>query len=108
MVLPDVGLLLKVMVVPLTVRVSPAAKPLAIESVPAVPDNAVAPVMGPAVGVTWLVATVPAAVLSVFKKLSPASTADAASSEVLASVVIDEVSAVCRFVTVFAGVAVST
>ena len=42
-------------------------------------------------------AAVPVAVLSVLKKLSPASTADAAINEVLASVVIDDVSAVCRF-----------
>src|SRR5258708_28716217 len=110
MLLPDGGWRLRrVMVVPLTVMVSLLANPLTSESLGAVPDSAVWPVIGVG-GVVpdWLLATVPAAVLSVLKKLSPASTADAAISEVLASVVIDDVSAFCRFVTVFAGVVVST
>src|SRR5580693_2232511 len=105
MVLPDVGrLLLKLSVVPSTVRVSPLANPLTSESEPVVPDSAVAPVIGTG-GEAWLVAAVPVAVLSVLKKLSPASTAEAAISEVLASVVIDDVSAVCRFDAVIVGVA---
>ena len=53
----------------------------------------------------WLLAAVPVAVLSVSKKLSPASTADAATSDVLASVSIDEVRAVFRFAAVAVGVA---
>ena len=63
---------------------------------------AVDPVMGvPA----WLVtADVPIAELSVLKKLSPASTAEAATREVLASVEIDEFSAVLKFAAVAAGV----
>ena len=43
----------KVSVVPLTVMVSPGAKLAVSESVPAVPDSAVAPVIG-AAGDAWL------------------------------------------------------
>ena len=56
-------------------------------------------------GVAWLLATLPVAVPVVSKKLSPASTADAATSEVLASVVIDAVRAVFRLAAVAVGVA---
>ena len=94
----------KVIGVPLTVMVSPGAKLDDSESVPAAPDKAVAPVIG-AGGVAWLLATLPVAVLAVSKKLSPASTADAATSDVLASVVIDAVRAVLRFAAVAVGVA---
>src|ERR1700759_3734861 len=66
----------KVMGVPLTVMVWPTEKPDDNESVPGAPDKAVTPVMG-AGGVAWLLATLPVAMLSVLKKLSPASTADA-------------------------------
>src|SRR5690242_14164817 len=90
----------KVSVVPLTVIVSPAAKPGDSESLPEVPDSAVAPVIG-AAGVAWLLtAAVPIAELSVLKKLSPASTAEAATSEVLASVDIAEVSAALKLAAV--------
>src|SRR5581483_1586495 len=92
------------MVVPLTVKVSPGANPLESESVPAAPDNAVAPVIG-AGGTAWLFATLPVATLSVLKKLSPAATAEAATSEVAASVPIDEFRAAFRFAAVAAGVA---
>jgi len=92
-------------VVPLTEMVSLGAKLAVSESVPAAPDKAVAPVMGAAVGVTWLVTAVPVAVPSVLKKLSPASTAEAATSEVLASVEIADVSALLKLVAVWAVVA---
>ncbi len=47
-----------------------------------------------------MLAMLPVAVLAVSKKLSPASTADAATSLVLASVAIDAVRAVFRFAAV--------
>ena len=56
-------------------------------------------------GVAWLLARLPVAVLAVSKKLSPASTADAATSDVLASVAIDAVRVVLRFAAVAVGVA---
>src|SRR5215475_14053117 len=91
----------KVMVWPFTEMVSPAEKPVWSESVPAGPDSAVAPVTGT---LSLLLATLPIAVL-VLKKSLPAATAEAASSDVLASVLIDEFSAVLRFAAVAAGVA---
>ena len=45
----------------------------------------------------WLLAALPVAVPAVLKKLSPAATADAATSEVLASLPIAVFSAVLRF-----------
>src|SRR5271165_6724150 len=84
--------------------VSPLAKPFAIESEGAVPDSAVAAVIGVGVA-SWLLATVPIAEPSVLKKLSPASTAEAAVSEVALSVWIDEVSALLKFAAVAEGVA---
>src|ERR1700742_2861786 len=92
------------MVVPLTVKVLPAANPLESESDPATPDNAVAPVIG-AGGAAWLFATLPVATLSVLKKLSPAATAEAATSEAPARVLMDEFSAAFGFAAVAAGVA---
>jgi hypothetical protein len=88
--------------VPLTVRVSPAAKPEPSEFVPAAPDKNVEPLAGTG-PVFWLLAAVPVAVLSVSKKLSPASTAEAATSDVLAIVWIDDVKAVFRFAAVAVG-----
>src|ERR1700681_2918260 len=82
-----------VMGVPLTVMVSPAAKLVASESVLAAPDNSVAPVIGAGVA-ALLLTTLPVAVPAVLKKSLPASTADAATSEVLASVPIAVFSAV--------------
>ena len=72
--------------------------------VPAAPDNGVAPVIG-AGGVAWLLATLPVAVLAVSKKLSPASTAEAATSVVLASVPIDAVQRRVQVAAVAVGVA---
>src|SRR6185312_1106948 len=94
----------KVSVVPSTVMVSPGAKLEVSESEPEVPDSAVAPVIGTA-GEAWLFFAAPIAVPSVLKKLSPAAIAEAATSEVLASVEIDEVSAALKFAAVAAGVA---
>src|ERR1700761_5964415 len=90
-------------VVPSTVMVLGAVKPGDSESLPEVPAaSAVAPVIGlPA----WLLTTPPVAELSVLKKLSPASTADAATSEVLASVEIDDVIALLKLFAVTSGVA---
>ncbi|MGH6681790.1 MAG: hypothetical protein ACREDL_23290, partial [Bradyrhizobium sp.] len=62
-----------------------------------------APVIGAGV-VALLLATLPVAVLSVLKKLSAASTADAATSDVFASVLIDDVRAALKFAAVVAGV----
>src|SRR5690348_13621640 len=83
--------------------VSPAAKLLDSESEGAVPDRAVAPVIG-AGGDAWLFLTAPIAMLSVLKKLSPAATADAAASDVLASVPIALLSEALRLAAVAAGV----
>ena len=47
----------------------------------------------PPAATTWLLTTLPVAVPSVLKKLSPAATAEAATSDVSASVPIAEVSA---------------
>ena len=76
--------------VPLTVMVSPAAKPGDSEFGAAVARQGGRAVIG-AGGAAWLLATLPVATLAVLKKLSPASTADAATSDVLASVLIDAV-----------------
>ncbi len=84
--------------------VSPGAKLADKELVPAAPDSAVAPVTA-AGGAAWLLTALPVAVPSVLKKLSPAATAEAATSEVPASVPIADVSAAFRFVAVAAGVA---
>src|SRR6266700_3633166 len=81
--------------------VSPAAKLADSEFVAAAPDNSVAPVTGAA---ALLLTTLPVAVPSVLKKLSPAVTADAATSEVLASVPIAVFKAAFRLDVVAAGV----
>ena len=89
----------KLMVVPLTVSVSPFAKP-AVSALPA-PDSVVDAVIGvPA----WLLATAPAAELDGSKKSLPAATADAATSVVFASVPIAVFSAEFRLAAVAAGV----
>ena len=93
-----------VMGVPLTVMVSPGAKPVDSESVPAVPDSSVAPVIG-AGGVAWLLTALPLAAADQLKKLLEAVIAEAATSEVLATVLIDDVRAVCRLLAVALGVA---
>src|SRR5438445_7324052 len=89
----------KAICLPFTVMVSPGAKLVASESVLTAPDNSVAPVMGAGVA-ALLLATVPIAVPSVLKKLSPAATADAATSAVLASVLIELLRAAFRFAAV--------
>src|ERR1035437_2357953 len=60
--------------VPLTVMVSPAAKLVVSESVLAMPDNSVAPVIGAGIA-ALLLTTLPVAVPAVLKKLSDAATA---------------------------------
>src|SRR5689334_21608938 len=85
--------------VPSTVMVSPGAKLACNESVPAAPDSPVAPVTA-AGGTAWLLTALPVAVPVVLKKLSPAATAEAATSAVPASVPIAEVSAALRFAAV--------
>src|SRR5882757_4259146 len=87
--------------VPLTVMVSPGAKLVASESVPAPPDSLVAPVMG-AGGAALLLTAVPEAVADGLKKLLDAAIAEAATSEVSLSVLIEEVSVDCRLVVVAA------
>jgi hypothetical protein len=94
----------KLMVVPLTLMVSPLAKLAESESVPGAPDSAVAAVIG-AGGVCWLVATAPVAELEGSKKSFPAATAEAATSVVFASVLIDVFKAEFRLAAVAAGVA---
>src|ERR1700720_1994875 len=89
----------KVMGVPLTVMVSPAAKLEASESVLAAPDNSVAPVIGAGIAALLLTA-LPVAVPAELKKSLPASNADAATSEVLASVPIAAFNAAFRFAAV--------
>src|SRR5436190_20227123 len=79
--------------------VSPAAKLVESESVPAVPDSRVTPVLGAAT-VAWLLATLPEIVADGLKKLSDAAIADAATSAVSPSVWIEVVSAACRLVVV--------
>src|SRR6516225_5866509 len=84
--------------------VSLGTKPAGSESVPAAPDKAVVPVIG-AGGAAWLLATLPVAVPAGSKKSCPASTAEAATNDVLASVPIAVFSAAFRFAAVAAGVA---
>src|SRR5262245_18380245 len=88
-----------VSVLPLTVMVSPTAKFVASESVFAAPDSSVAPVIGAGTA-ALLLTTPPTAMLSVLKKLSEAAMAEAATSEVLASVPSAVVSAALRLVAV--------
>src|SRR5882757_683773 len=81
--------------------VSPAAKFVASESVAAPPDSSVAPVIG--AGTEALLLTVlPVVVADGLKKLSEALSADAATSDVSARVLIDAVSVDCRFSVVAA------
>src|SRR6478736_9143510 len=91
----------KVIGVPLTVMVSPAAKLAASESVGAVPESSVAPVIG-AGTVSWLFTGVPVTVADGLKKLSDAVIADAATSAVSLSVLIEDVNVACKFVVVAA------
>ena len=101
--LPVAPVATNVIGVPLTVIVSPAAKPGFSEFVPEPPDSsAVAPVIAVG-GVAWLLTTLPVATLAVLKKLSPAATADAATSVVPASVPIALFNAVFRLPAVAVG-----
>lgn len=93
----------KLMVVPLTVMVSPLAKLAEREFEGEVPDSAVALVMACG-GVCWLVATAPVALLEGSKNSFPATTADAATSVVFASVPIEVFNAEFRLAAVAAGV----
>src|SRR5215212_2555165 len=90
--------------VPLTVIVLPTAKLVVSESEGAAPDSNVAPVIG-AGGAAWLLTALPVTVPVVLKKLLPASMADAATSEVLASFPIAVFSAAFRLVAVAVEVA---
>lgn len=92
----------KLMVVPLTVMASPLAKLAEREFVPAVPDSAVALVTACG-GVCWLAATAPVALLEGSKNSFPATTADAATSVVFASVPIEVFNAEFKFCAVVAG-----
>src|SRR5947207_4867204 len=74
----------KLIAVPLTVMVSPIAKLVVSESLGDGPDSSVAPVTG-AAGTALLLTTFPVAVPVVLKKSLPASRADAASRDVVAS-----------------------
>src|SRR5437899_1674769 len=94
----------KLITVPLTVMVLPGAKLAASESEAALPDNCVAPVIA-AGGDAWLVTPPPDTVAAELKKSLPAAIADAATSDVLASVPIAVVSAAFRLAAVAAGVA---
>src|SRR5438046_4798889 len=89
----------KVIGVPLTVMVSPAAKLAVRESVPTAPDNSVAPVTGSA-GVALLLTALPPIVADGSKKSFDAAIADAATSEVSPSVWIEDVSVACRLAVV--------
>src|SRR5436309_14764902 len=89
----------KVMVVPLTLMVSPTTKSAASESLGDGPDSSVAPVIG-AAGKALLLATLPVAVPVVLKKSLPASSADAATSDVLASLPMALFKAVLRLAAV--------
>src|SRR5258708_17486378 len=84
--------------------VSPAAKFVFSGSVPAAPDNSVAPVIGAGTA-ALLLTTLPVAVPAELKKSLPAATADAATSEVLASVPIAMFSAALRLAAVSVAVA---
>ena len=79
------------------------AKPLVSEFEGAVPDSAVALVIG-AAGACWLLATLPIAMLEGSKKSLPAATADAATSDVLATLPIAVFNAALRLAAVCAGV----
>ena len=94
----------KVIGVPLTVMVSPGAKLVPSEFVPAPPDNSVAPLIDDG-GAALLVTPLPVTVAAELKKSLPAWIADAATSEVLASVPIAVVSAAFRLAAVAVGVA---
>src|SRR5665213_3029579 len=91
------------MVWPLTVILSPEAKLVVSEFVPAAPANSVVPVTGTG-AVAWLVFAVPIAALAEPKKSLPASAAEAATSDVLAMVPIAVFSAAFRFLLVAAAV----
>ncbi len=80
----------KVIGVPFTVMVSPAAKLVDSESVPAAPERAVAPEIG-AGGVLWLLTAAPDTVATGLKKLFEAAIAEAATSDVSLSVLMDDV-----------------
>ena len=87
----------------MTVMVLPTAKLVESESVPTAPDRAVAPVIGADGGPALLLTTLPVAVAG-SKKSCPASTAEAPTSVVLASVPIDAFRAAVRFAAVSVGV----
>src|SRR5579883_44763 len=89
----------KVMVWPFTVMVSPAEKAV-VSALPA-PESVVVPLIGAA---AWLLAALPTTVV-VLKKLLPAATAEAATSEVLAMLPIAVLRAASRLDAVVAGVA---
>src|SRR5215210_904384 len=97
--LPDAPEATKVIGVPFTVMVSPTPKLVVSEFVATAPDSSVAPVIG-AAGVALLLTTMPVAVPVVLKKSLPASMADAATSEVLASLPIAVLSAALRLAAV--------
>src|SRR5579863_997444 len=82
--------------------VSPGTKLVESESVLAAPDNSVAPVIGAGVA-ALLLTTLPVAVPDGSKKSCPASTAEASTSVVLASLPIAVVSAAFRLAAVVAG-----
>src|SRR4051795_1278229 len=102
--LPAAPAATKLIAVPLTVMLSPGAKFVIRESVLTAPDSSVAPVIG-AGTVALLLTTPPAAVPVVLKKSLPASIADAATSDVLASLPIALFSAALSAVAVRVGVA---
>ena len=93
----------KVIGVPLTVMVSPARNWSPANWCRA-PDKAVAPVIGAGIA-AWLLATLPTAIEDELKKSLPASIADAATSEVLASEPIAVVKAAFRLAAVAVEVA---
>src|SRR5258708_30631190 len=80
--------------VPLTVMVSPGAKLVVSESVPAAPDSSVAPVIGAGMAALLLTAP-PVIVADGSKKSSEALIAEAATSEVSLNVWIAGVGAAC-------------
>ncbi len=85
--------------VPLTVMVSPGAKLVVSESVPAAPDSSVAPVIGAGMAALLLTAP-PVIVADGSKKSSEALIAEAATSAVSLNVWIAGVSAACRLAVV--------